>query len=211
MFEVETPWRWAFEAAWTSWVEGSLGIGCVIVDGDDIRVAVGRNRVLEPPLLGSISGTLLAHAEMDAFAGLGLSTAAGLTLYTTVEPCLMCSAAAIAMRLSHVRFAAPDPVFEGLSGALAAHPYASGRLPTRQPLSHPLLVAVGNVLPLATRVWSKPGAEPRPEWLRANAPSWRAASELVESGTMSALANRRTSVDEMIEAIAPTLQRHQAI
>ncbi len=208
--QVEAAWRWAFEAAWTSWVEGSLGIGCVLVDSGGSRVVQGRNRVLEPPQPGSISGTLLAHAEMDAFAGLGLSTAEGLTLFTTVEPCLMCSATAIAMRLSHVRFAAPDPVFEGLSDTLGAHPYASERQPTREALNHTLLAAVGHVLPLTNRVWSRHGVDPRPEWLRANSPSWLAASELIESGTMSTLANRRVSVDRMIEAIAPTLQRHKA-
>lgn len=205
------PWRWAFEEAWASWIAGSLGIGCVLVDAEGETVARGRNRVLEPARSGRVAGTLLAHAEMDGFAALGLRTAAGLTLFTTVEPCLMCSATAIAMRLSHVCFASPDPVFEGLAEVLDAHPYADQRTPTRTLLDHNLLAAVGNVLPLANRVWSRPGLEPRPEWLRFNLPSWRAAVELVGSGTMSVLAARPATVDELIDAIGPTLRDHGAI
>jgi tRNA(Arg) A34 adenosine deaminase TadA len=208
--EVSVPWRWAFEEAWASWIAGSMGIGSVLVDADGSPVVRGRNRVLESPLSGPISGSLLAHAEMDSFAALGLRTAEGLTLFTTVEPCLMCSATAIAMRLSHVRYASPDPVFEGLSDVLGGHPYASERTPTRQPLGHAMLAAVGHLLPLANRVWSRPGIEPREEWLRANSGSWHAALELVGSGTMSALAARRAPVDEMIEAVGPALLRHGA-
>lgn len=208
--DVAPPWRWAFEEAWASWIAGSLGIGCVLVGADGEAVARGRNRVLEPAGSGPVAGTLLAHAEMDGFAALGLRTAAGLTLFTTVEPCLMCSSTAIAMRLSHIRYASPDPVFEGLADALGGHPYAHDRTPTRTPLDHCLLAAVGNVLPLANRAWARPGLEPRPEWLHRNAASWRAAVELVESGTMSALATGRATVDDMVATIAPTLVRHGA-
>jgi tRNA(adenine34) deaminase len=207
---LESPWRDAFDMAWESWCAGSMGIGAVLVDDDGTVVARGRNRVLEERG-GAIAGTLLAHAEMDALARLGLRTAAGLTLYTTVEPCLLCSAAVIAMRTPKVRFATADPVFEGLDAALAAHPYCADRTPDRQPLGDPVLEAFASMLPLANRVWSKPGQVPRPEWLRRNASTWDAAVELVESGALQALAADGRPVSEVIQAVEPTLRRFGAV
>ena len=202
---VEGVWRDAFALAWESWVAGSLAIGAVLVDGTGI-VARGRNRVLEERHSGPVAGTFLAHAEMDAFADLGIRTAEGLTLYTTVEPCLMCSATAIAMRLSRVVYAAPDPVFEGLSDVLRSHPYVENRTPARSSLDERLLAAVGRVLPLAHRVWARPGVEPRTEWLEAHEGSWRAAVELVASGKLSALARANASIDAVITQMLPILE-----
>jgi Cytidine and deoxycytidylate deaminase zinc-binding region len=88
------PWRCAFELAWESWTSGSLGIGAVLVTGGGDVVARGRNRVLETGSPAPLSGSLLGHAEMTAFVELGVRTARGMVLYTTVEPCLMCSALA---------------------------------------------------------------------------------------------------------------------
>lgn len=207
---VESPWREAFDLAWESWVAGSLAIGAVLVEGS-IVLARGRNRVLEEMHSGPIAGTLLAHAEMDAFAGLGLRTAEGLTLYTTVEPCLMCAATAVAMRLDRVVFATPDPVFDGLAEVLDSHAYARDRAPRRQSLGVPLLGAVGRVLPLANRVWSRPGQEPRSEWLEVHRRSWLAAVEIVESGMLMELADRGADVDELIEHLRPVLEAFGAI
>jgi tRNA(Arg) A34 adenosine deaminase TadA len=208
---VDAAWRPAFEMAWESWISGSLGIGCVLVDGDRTVVVSGRNRVLEAVGSGPISGTLLAHAEMDAFAALGLRTARGLTLYTTVEPCLMCAATSIAIQLDRVCFAAADPVFEGLEAVLGAHAYCEGRMPARKRLDEPLLAALGGVLPLANRVWSRPGVAPRAEWLRTHGAIWDAAVELVESRILTELADRRSTVDEVVAEAAPILASHHAI
>ena len=117
----------------------------------------GRNRVLEEPSSGRLAGTLLAHAEMDAFAALDLRTAEGMTLLTTVQPCLMCTATAVAVRTARVCFAASDPVFDGLDATLATHAYSHERVPTTDQLGDPLLVAFAALLPLANRVWSRPG------------------------------------------------------
>ena len=208
---VEPAWRDAFAMAWESWTAGSLGIGAVLVDHAGVVVARGRNRVLEAPRSGTIAGALVAHAEMDAFAALGVRTADGLTLYTTVEPCLMCSATAIAMRTPRVRFGTADPVFEGLDVALAAHPYCSGRMPTREPLGVPELAAVAQVLPLAARVWSRPGDEPRAEWLGERAATWQAAKRLVTAGTMTSLVDRGVGVEEMLAAVVPVLRGSGAV
>jgi tRNA(adenine34) deaminase len=38
------PWRAAFEEAWTSWRQGSLGVGAVATDGSDLIVTRGHNQ-----------------------------------------------------------------------------------------------------------------------------------------------------------------------
>jgi tRNA(Arg) A34 adenosine deaminase TadA len=195
-------WTNAFELAWESWQAGSLGIGSVLVDSTGDLVARGRNRVLEAPDSGRVAGTLIAHAEMDAFAQLGLATAEGLSLYTTVEPCLMCRATAIAMRTARVCSAAPDPVFEGLDDALASHSYMDGRMPVRERLEDSVLVRFAALLPLANRVWSRPGNPPRHEWLRTNDAIWHVARQVVGDGTLTRMARDGSPIAAVIDACA---------
>jgi tRNA(Arg) A34 adenosine deaminase TadA len=204
-------WSYAFDLAWESWRAGSLGIGSVLVDSKGNVLARGRNRVLEPPDSGRVAGTLIAHAEMDAFAQLGLATAEGLSLYTTVEPCLMCLATAIAMRTARVCSAAPDPVFEGLDEALAAHSYMDGRMPVREHLEDPILVCFAALLPLANRVWSRPGDPPRHEWLRTNEAIWRVARRVVGDGTLIRLARDGSPVAAVIDSCASVFSDFGAV
>jgi tRNA(adenine34) deaminase len=209
--ELRPAWREAFDLAWESWCAGSLGIGAVLVDGGGATAARGRNRVLEEALSGRIAGSLLAHAEMDAFAALGLRTAEGLTLYSTVEPCLMCMATAIAMRTSLIAYAATDPVFEGLAEALSAHSYMAGRMPARERLDDPTLEAFAAVLPLANRVWSRPGQAPRAEWVQSHSALWVAANRLIDEGMLTSLVDKGADVVEAIQVTAPTLLGSGAI
>lgn len=198
-----TAWRLAFEHAWASWRAGSLGIGAVLADGTGRIVATGRNRVLEPGSDAPLAGSLLAHAEMTALVELGMRTAGGLTLYTTVEPCLMCTSTCIAMRVSEVHYAASDPVFEGLEDLLAMHSYMDGRMPLRHQLADPVLVSFAAVLPLANRVWSRPGAPPRAEWIASHLHLWEAAVAAVP--TLSRLQHRGADVAEAIRHVLPLL------
>lgn len=204
---IDAPWRTAFSLAWESWCAGSLGIGAVLIDDGGQVVAQGRNRVLEAPGSGNIAGTLVAHAEMDAFAGLRLGTAEGLKLYSTVEPCLMCAATAICMRTSRVFYAAADPVFEGLDDVLATHSYMSGRMPMREQLDAPILNQFAAVLPLAQRVWARPGQPPRAEWIDSHEELWLAATRLVEDGALTRLQNEAAGIDEVVAAVSHVLAR----
>lgn len=145
-----SPWRRAFEEAWQSFQDGNFGIGAVLVDPlDGAMIAVGRNRVAqlttEPRTL---SGNLMAHAEMNAFASLDRPNADGLHLYTTLEPCLMCSATAMQLKVAHVHFAAADEFFIGMDDLWSGHPLTTERRPGRSgPLDAPL-AQFARLLPL---------------------------------------------------------------
>jgi tRNA(adenine34) deaminase len=125
------PWQACLEEAWESWCDGSAGVGAVIVDGDGHIVSRGRNRRHDPrPRDGALAGTRLAHAEMCALAELPPGTCEHYTLYTTFEPCLMCAGAIMLARIPRVRYAAADPVFDGLHDCWArcrSRPNASRR------------------------------------------------------------------------------------
>jgi tRNA(adenine34) deaminase len=193
----------AFEQAWLSWQAGSLGIGAVLAADDGSVVATGRNRVLESGSDAPLAGSLIGHAEMTAFVALGLRTGRGLTLYTTVEPCLMCTSTSIAMRVSRVRYAAADPVFEGLEDLLSAHRYTDGRMPARAQIDNQELAAFAALLPLANRVWSRPGAPPRAEWIDAHRLLWDAAAAAVP--ILTGMQLRDATVEEVIRELAPLL------
>lgn len=64
--------------------EGGIPIGSVLARGDEI-IGKGHNRRVQ-------QGDTIAHGEMDCLRNAGRQKSyAGLTLYTTLSPCMMCS------------------------------------------------------------------------------------------------------------------------
>jgi tRNA(Arg) A34 adenosine deaminase TadA len=152
---LEAPPRRCLELAWESWCAGSIGIGAVVVEeATGFVVAEGRNQVGEssgPPR--TLSGTLLAHAEMNALTQLRIGPVAHLTLHTSLEPCLLCAGAIGLMRIPRVRYIAPDPLFTDLWDHMATHPELAGRRPEQVgPMSGPAS-ELARLLPLAFLVF----------------------------------------------------------
>lgn len=76
--------RAAYEQALRSYKEGGLPIGAVMV-ADGAILAAGHNRRVQ-------DGDPIAHGEMDCFRKAGRRPRYdGVTLYTTLSPCMMCS------------------------------------------------------------------------------------------------------------------------
>ena len=111
------PWRRCFTLAWESHLAGSVPVGAVLVDPRGEVVAEGRNRFAEPDApAGQLAGTALGHAELNALAQLSSGDYEQHVLYTTLEPCLLCTAALIHTHVGQVHFAASDPLWRGLEG-----------------------------------------------------------------------------------------------
>lgn len=115
-------------------------MGAVLTDPSGSIVALGRNRVgeTEGPL-GRLSGTYLAHAEMDVMAQLPAGDYHDHTIWTTLEPCLLCVSAAVTAHVGSVQFAAPDPLWKGLDRLPSINRQAAKRWPQLAgPLSGPV-------------------------------------------------------------------------
>lgn len=122
---LEPPWKAAFEQAWVAWRAGSLPVGCAIADRDDQVLVTGRNRIEEPSApQGLLSGNQMAHAEMNALAPLRSDQVdpRSCVLYSTLEPCPMCTGAIRMMNVGAVHFAARDAL-DGSMALLDANPH----------------------------------------------------------------------------------------
>lgn len=115
-------------------------------DGD--VVATGRNRVLEgrqEP--GVIADSFTAHAEMNALAQISWGQK-NITLFTTLEPCLMCTSAIVMCRIDEVHHAGADPLMTGLRANLRREPFVAERWPvTVGPMDGPF-ATIARLLPL---------------------------------------------------------------
>ena len=101
----------SLELARQSLRRGSSPIGCVIVDGHGKIVSEGRNKCAEPwpKTPQRIGNSGLAHAEMDAFYRVRLETPEDCTVYSSLEPCLMCGGAIGMLQVGRVVWACDDP------------------------------------------------------------------------------------------------------
>src|SRR5690242_12530635 len=76
--------RAAYEQALDSYNQGGLPIGAAMVENSAL-IAVGHNRRVQ-------DGDPIAHGEMDCFRKAGRRARYdGVTLYTTLSPCMMCA------------------------------------------------------------------------------------------------------------------------
>jgi tRNA(adenine34) deaminase len=119
------PRRWmarARELAQHAAAEGEVPVGAVLVSGGRL-LAEGFNRTLR-------LADPTAHAEVLALrraaARLGNHRISGATLFTTLEPCLMCFGAILEARVSRLVFGARDPRRGAISlwnsGSLGGYP-----------------------------------------------------------------------------------------
>ncbi len=118
-------------------------------------VARGRNRWNETHVRnGQIGGSNLAHAEVNALATLPPGEYTDHVLYSTLEPCFLCTAALRHSHIGTVQFAAPDPMWSGIDQLPQLNQHLARRWTRRQgPLGGPLqtLAAVLHLISAAER------------------------------------------------------------
>ncbi len=87
--------RVAYEEAKAGYDEGGCPIGSVLTSGEVI-VARGRNKRVQ-------EGNPIAHGEMDCLRNAGRQRSyRGMTLYTSLSPCMMCSGTIIQFGIPRV-------------------------------------------------------------------------------------------------------------
>jgi tRNA(Arg) A34 adenosine deaminase TadA len=145
--ELAQPWIACLEEAWAAYKAGSLPIGAAYVAPDGAVLLRGRNRMEEPPGGEGLSGSRVAHAEMDVLRQAPTASFAEMklgALYTSLEPCPMCFGAALMCGVREIRYAARDG-WAGSANLVAASPYVtSKRMRVTGP--EPMVEAVSLVL-----------------------------------------------------------------
>src|SRR5215471_15737205 len=101
----------SLQLAHASLVAGGLACGAAITDVSGVVFAEGRNRAYDRPGgTDALQGTPLAHAEMNALAAVSTYRDLSIcTLWSSQEPCSMCTAAATFTGVGTIRYVAPDP------------------------------------------------------------------------------------------------------
>lgn len=109
--------RAALEEARRGLAAGEVPVGAIVARDGEI---VGRG--FNQPI-GSCDPT--AHAEVialrDAARTLGNYRLVGVTMYVTIEPCLMCVGAMVHARVATLVFGAPEPKAGAVVSACRAH------------------------------------------------------------------------------------------
>jgi len=140
---------------------------------------------------------------MNALACLDLDRGTGeeLSLYTTMEPCLMCASTIVMVRIGQVHYAVADPMFEGLHEFLTGYPYCAERIPRRYgPLDGPMSVFAGLLPLIFNMTWT-----PQGRWMRLHRSLFpdhhRVASDMISSRRLAGLAAQGSTVSEAIEEV----------
>jgi len=123
--------RQALAEAELAFEEGEVPIGAVVVKEDRI---VGRGRNQTERL-----GDPTAHAEILAIGAASEHFESwrmiGATLYSTIEPCIMCAGALVLARIDRLVYGAPDPKFGGCGSIF--------QIPNDQRLNHRVEIVAG--------------------------------------------------------------------
>jgi tRNA(Arg) A34 adenosine deaminase TadA len=200
---VGATWRLAVAQAWESWTEGSAGVGAVLVDDAGGLVATGRNRMGEHSA-SHLSGTAMAHAEMDVLSQVPLGSRVTGSLYTTFEPCIMCAATIAFYGVPEVHYAAADPLFDGLLDWLALYPFTAERQPRRVRLGGPI-GAFCHVLHLAWLVAYPAPAHVVDAHRRLTLSALECAREITERRRLRRIADDGAPVVDAITELWPHL------
>lgn len=130
--QAEGMWMKCLDLAWRSYADGAVPVGCVITDGEGAVVAQGRNRFLDHRSTESTDsrgrvGPHVAHAEMNALAQLPPDDYPSHVLWSSLEPCFMCTTATLHTHVGRIMFGASDPLMEGVSDLPRISPWIRER------------------------------------------------------------------------------------
>jgi tRNA(Arg) A34 adenosine deaminase TadA len=150
---LEDLMRRALAAARRGMTCGEAAIGCALARGDGTVIASAHNRQ-------NTTGNKVAHAEIECFAGAAGKVpldAGDLILVSTLEPCVMCTGAAMEAAVDTILYALPAPADAG------SHRVACPQTPESQ-----MPRIVGHVLADESRALFREflNQKPRPEQRR---------------------------------------------
>ena len=109
--ELSEPERACLALAWEAFLAGTNPVGAVVVDHNGAIVGAGRSAVYGVPSPQQLSGSRLAHAEVNAMLRLPVDERhGGLRLVTSLEPCQLCTGAVRMATVGALTYLGADPV-----------------------------------------------------------------------------------------------------
>lgn len=127
---IAVPWQLALQEGWAAFCTGNPPVGAVITGADGTVVASGRSRRHDHGgPAGQLAGTSLAHAEVNACAQMRPGRYGDHVLWVTLQPCPLCSAAAMSTGIGQVRYLAADPMWDGAGRLPELSPAVAARWP----------------------------------------------------------------------------------
>ncbi|WP_433006604.1 nucleoside deaminase [Kribbella sp. CA-294648] len=184
---MDPDWQQPFDLAWEALQAGSFPVGAVLLDPAGQVVLRGRNRRAEgsnPP--GQLSGTAIAHAEINVLAQLPSGDYRDWTLRTTLQPCLLCLSALRLACVGQVSYAGADPLWDSCAQVPALLPdLLSDRWPVSTGPADGMDGVWGALLPALWYVLFKPAIVAEPSDLLPWA-TVRLARECVAAGIADA-------------------------
>ncbi len=125
--ELSPGWQRCFELAWEAMREGSKPIGALVVNEKGDVIAEGKNTIYSRPSDAVITYSDIAHAEVNALGKIDNrihTIREAYSLYSTLEPCPLCTGALYMSGIKNLSFAAKDKLGGSLD-MLGKTPYLS--------------------------------------------------------------------------------------
>ena len=207
--EITEAWRACLTEMWTAFSHGSIPVGAVYVDGSGTIRYRGRNRLYERQAPHPyISGSRIGHAEMNVLVQIPTDDYPNIgqgILYTTLEPCPMCTGSLVMSGVRSVRYGARD----GEWGALA--------LLTREPLvkkpvvvegPHPVVEIMSLALSIVRCVEhpSSRAADFIRTFSATNPAAGRLAQQWIATRFLASAIDRGDPVDRVIDAVLTAME-----
>jgi len=109
--EITSTWQRCFELAWETMRDGSKPIAALVIDENGEIIAEGKNAVYSEYSGATVSYNEIAHAEVNALGKIDNrvhTSRAPYTLYSTLEPCPLCTGALYMSSIKNLAYAAKD-------------------------------------------------------------------------------------------------------
>jgi hypothetical protein len=131
---------------------------------------------------GQLAGATVAHAEINALGQLPVGLHPAHTVYTTLEPCVMCAGAMVITSMASVQYAGGDALWSGVERLPEINAFVGRRWPTRSGPRVDEFGVLATLLPLLFYVERYPTGDTAASYERAAPHLLAFARELAASG-----------------------------
>jgi len=137
---------------------------------------------------GQLAGATVAHAEINALGQLPVGPHPAHTIYSTLEPCVMCASAIVIASITSVQYAGADALWSGLEQLPEINAFVARRWPVRHGPRRDEFGILATLLPLLFYVERYPSGDTAASHERAAPEVLALARHLAASGERGAWA-----------------------